>query len=61
MFVFKNSLSCFDIDDLIGFLDPMKGLAFAKDVFAINEQFRRVDALKCLLILIVQDDDVVVY
>ena len=59
MFVFKNSLSCFDIGDLIGLLNPIKGLVIAKDVLAINEQFRRV--LKCLLILIVQDDDVVIY
>ena len=61
MFVFKNSLSCFDIGDLIGLLNPIKGLVIAKYVLAINEQFRRVDALKCLLILIVQDDDGVVY
>ena len=61
MSVLKDSLSCFDICDLIGLLNPIKGLIVAKYVLAINEQFRRVDALKCLLILIIKDDDVVVY
>ena len=56
-----DSLSCFNICDLIGLLNPIKGLIVAKYVLAINEQFRRVDALKCLLILIIKDDDVVVY
>ena len=61
MSVFKDSLSCFDIDDLIGLLNPIKGLIVAKYVLAINEQFRRVDALKCLLILVIKDYNVVVY
>ena len=61
MLMFKDSLPCFDISDLIGLLNPIKGLVIAKYILAINEQFRRVDALKCLLILIIKDDNVAVY
>ena len=61
MSVFKDSLFCFDIDDLIGLLNPRKGLIVANYVLAINEQFRRVYALKCLLILVIKDNNVAIY
>jgi hypothetical protein len=61
MSVLKDSLSCFDLDDLVGLLYPRKGLIVANYVLAVNEQFRRVHALKCLLILVIKDNNVAIY